>query len=102
MSRGVFFERVLRSLKDVFRFLKSTRAILFNSFNWSPMLVYVVWDTSMQMYSNDLVFCTLKQGTRSSHFVCLLAEFSCKLLLINFRKKLEIRKSQRLLLTSDI
>lgn len=90
MSRGVFFERVLRSLKDVFRFLKSTRAILFNSFNWSPMLVYVVWDTSMQMYSNVLVFCTLEQGTRGCHFVCLSAEFSCKLLLINFRKKLEI------------
>lgn len=39
VSRGVFFERVLRSLEEVFRFLKSTRAILFNSFNSSPMLV---------------------------------------------------------------
>lgn len=38
VSRGVFLERVLRSFEDVFRFLKSTRAILFNSINWSPML----------------------------------------------------------------
>lgn len=53
----------------------------------------------MQMYSNVLVFCRLERGTRSSYFVCLLTEFSCELLLIDFRKKLEIRKSRRLLLS---